>query len=70
MPATIPTTIRFYADEKAALERLAGGAGLSVSDYVRRELGLRGEPADIDGLERRVTAVEGRLAQLEEMAGL
>lgn len=63
----MPTiTVRVSDQEKADVERRAGGAGL-VSAFVRRALDLERDAPDltarVDDLDRRLTAVE-------QMAGL
>jgi hypothetical protein len=62
----VPTaSIRLSASEKASLETSAHYRGVSVSEYIRECLKLREDRPD---LERRMSALEARLEQLEQYA--
>jgi hypothetical protein len=63
-----PITIRLSPDELANLRQRAATADMTVSEFVRRELGLRGRVAD--DVEHRLDLLDHRLSRLEQMAGL
>lgn len=63
-----PVTFRLSPDEHENLRQRAAATDMTVSEFVRRELGLRGQvAADITD---RVDALERRLARVEQMAGI
>ena len=64
-PQTI--TLRLAGSEREQVFDAAARAGMSVSAYVRSQLGLR-EAASVSSLAARLDEAEERLGRLEQLA--